>query len=82
MKSGIISDSVKLFMAHFCHQAGADPVGWVVREGGLSSVGTRQPSSLPIRCLIRKVKIIRVKIKPLTQLVFYLIRFGPQSVVC
>lgn len=82
MKSGIISDSVKLFMAHFCHQAGADPVGWVVREGGLSSVSTRQPSSLPIRCLIRKVKIVRVKIKPLTQLVFYLIRFSPLSVVC
>lgn len=35
MKSGIISGGVKLFIAHFCHQAGDDPVGWVIREGGL-----------------------------------------------
>lgn len=41
MKSGIISDSVKLFIAHFCHQARADPVGWVVGEGELSSVSTQ-----------------------------------------
>lgn len=37
MKSGIISASVKLFIAHFCYQAWADPVGWVLTEGGLSS---------------------------------------------
>lgn len=41
MKSGIISDSVKLFIAHFCHRAQADPVGWVIREGGLSSASTQ-----------------------------------------
>lgn len=34
MKSGIISDSVKLFIAHFCHQAQADPLGWVIPGSG------------------------------------------------
>lgn len=41
MKSGIISDSVKLFIAHFCHRAQADPVGWVTTESGLSPVSTQ-----------------------------------------
>lgn len=50
MKSGIISDSVKLFIAHFCHQAQADPLGWVTTEGGLS----RQLIPLPIHSLVGK----------------------------
>lgn len=45
MKSGIISDTVKLFIAHFCNQARADPVGWVIREGGLSSASTQTINS-------------------------------------
>lgn len=45
MKSGIISDSVKLFIAHFCHQAQADPVGWVITEGGPSPASTQKINS-------------------------------------
>lgn len=45
MKSGIISDSVKLFIAHFCHQAQADPVGWVITEGGPSPTSTQKINS-------------------------------------
>lgn len=50
MKSGIISDGVKLFIAHFCHQAQADPLGWVTTEGGLCT----QLIPLPMCSLIRK----------------------------
>lgn len=45
MKSGIISDSVKLFIAHFCHQVQADPVGWVITEGGPSPASTQKINS-------------------------------------
>lgn len=56
MKSGIISDSVKLFIAHFCHQAQADPDGWAIREGGLSSVSTQTTNSPTYTLSYRKVE--------------------------
>lgn len=62
MKSGIISDSVKLFIAHFCHQAQADPVGWVIREGGLLSVSIQIINSSTYTLFIEKLNIATAKL--------------------
>jgi len=63
MKSGIISDSVKLFIAHFCHQAQADPVGWVVREDGVSCASTQTINSSTYMLSSRKVEYSNSKRK-------------------
>lgn len=62
MKSGIISDSVKLFIAHFCHQAQADPVGWVIRKGGLRSASTQIINSSTYPLFIGKLNIATAKV--------------------